>query len=92
MPKRVYLYGVAGPETGYAVVKYMYIEGDRLSIRHIINDALWLQMKNPTIEHVYAIDDRNWLLWDYREAITKKSVESFSIFKNMLEREGLLII
>lgn len=92
MSKRVYLYGIAGAETGYAVVKYMYIESDRLSIRRIINDALWLQMKFPTIEHVYAIDDREWLLWDYREAIMKKSVESFSIFKNMLEREGLLVI
>lgn len=92
MTKRVYLYGVAGPETGYAVVKYMYIEADRVSVRTIINDALWLQMKNPTIEHVYAIDDRPWLLWDYRDAIVKKSVESFSIFKNMLEREGLLVI
>lgn len=90
--KRVYIYGLAGADAKFSVVKYLRIEVENVTIRRIINDALWLKMKNPTIEHVYAIDDRYGLLFDYREAIQKNSVESFAIFKNILEREGIMVI
>lgn len=90
--KRVYLYGIADAETKYSVVRYLYIEDESISIRNIVFQATWLKLTNPTIEHVYAIDERKGLVWDYREAIKKNSVESFVIFKNILEKEGLMVI
>lgn len=90
--KRVYLYGIAGADEAYGIVKYLRIEEDRFSIKNIIYDAMWLKMKNPTIEHVYAIDDRGGLMYDYRDAIKRNSIEGFVIFKNILEREGIMVI
>lgn len=92
--KQIYLYGLAGADASYRVVKYSRIdEEESISvITSIIDNAVWLKLKNPTIEHVYAVDDRKGLVWDYRDAIQKNTFEGFVIFKNILEKEGLMII
>ena len=90
--KRVYIYGIAGADASYNIVKYLRIEEENISIKNINYWAMWLKFKNPTIEHVYAIDDRKGLVWDYREAIKSQSVDGFVVFKNILEREGIMVI
>ena len=47
---------------------------------------------NPSIEHVYAVDQRPGLRRDYIESIKENSIESCYEFKDILEREGLKII
>ena len=89
--KKVYLYGLAGADDNYSVVRYLRIEDEAISIRNIVFQATWLKCTNPTIEHIYAIDDRYGLLYDYRDAIKKNSMEGFIIFKSILEKEGLLV-
>ena len=89
--KRVYLYGIGDAKTSYAVIRYLSIDEEAISIRNITFQATWLKLTNPTIKHVYAVDDRKGLCQDYREAINKHSVESFAIFKSILEKEGLLV-
>lgn len=49
-------------------------------------------MKNPDVEHVYAIDNRYGLRRDYKESMKQNSIESHYIFKDILEREGMLVI
>lgn len=50
-----------------------------------------MRARNPSIQHVYTIFDRRGLLWDYREAVKKNSVESWQIFKSILEYEGMKV-
>ena len=90
--KRIYLYGLAGADNSYRVVSHSYIEESEYSIRNIVGHAGWMIHKNPTIEHVYAIDMRPGLANDYKNAWKRNSIESYAIFKDILEREGLLII
>lgn len=90
--KRIYLYGISGAEDQYRIIRYSYIDDDSISIKNIIYFATLMVIKNPSIERVYAIDNRKGLAVDYREAIKKNSIESFVIFKDILEREGLQVI
>lgn len=90
--KKIFLYGLAGADEMYRVVRYSYIEAENISIKNIVGHAGWLRFKNPTIEHVYAIDERAGLAGEYRTAWKRNTIESHAIFKDILEREGLLII
>lgn len=89
---QVVLYGISGASKAYTVLGYYCIYDEFASIRRIMNEAELLRMKNPDVEHVYAIDNRYGLRRDYRESIKQNSIESHYIFKDILEREGLKII
>lgn len=90
--KRIFLYGIGGADKQFRVLKYYVMEEDAVSIWNIRYQADMLKIKNPSIEHVYAVDDRYGLYRDYKESIRKNSIESCAIFKDILEREGLKII
>lgn len=89
---QIILYGVSGPSKAYAVLNYFCIYEEFVSIRTIMSEAELLRMKNPSVEHVYAIDNRYGLRRDYRESMKQNSIESHYIFKDILEREGIQII
>lgn len=89
---QVILYGVSGPSQAYTVLNYFCIYEEFVSIRTIMAEAYRLRMKNPSVEHVYAIDNRYGLRRDYRESMKQNSIESHYIFKDILEREGLQVI
>lgn len=90
--KQIILYGISGADKQYAVIKYYCIFEEDISITNIAYQATMMRIKNPAIEHVYAIDNRHGLRQDYIESIKKNSIESCAIFKDILEREGLQII
>ena len=90
--KKIFLYGIANAEDAYRVVMYSYIEDEFVSIRNLIIHASWMRFENPSIDHVYAIDNRKGLAYDYRRTIKQNTIESNVSFKDILEREGLLII
>lgn len=92
--RKVYLYGIASARDTYRVVGYSFIntEKENLTISNLRTKAAWMKYKNPCIDHVYAIDDRGGLLWDYKNTVRQNSVESNVIFKCMLEEDGLLIM
>ena len=89
--KRIFLYGIGGAEKQYRVLKYWVVEEEFISIMNIKYHADMLKIRNPSIEHVYAVDDRYGLYRDYMESIKKNSIESCAIFKDILEREGIKI-
>ncbi len=89
---QVILYGVSGPSKAYTVLNYYCIYEEFVSIRTIMSEARLLRVKNPDVEHVYAIDNRYGLRRDYRESMKQNSIESHYIFKDILEREGIQII
>ena len=91
---RIFLYGIAGPEDNYRIVRYVYIDGDKeqISIRSIKNNASYLKFKNPGIEEVYAIDNDKQLCYIYREAIKNNSISCNVEFRCMLQTMGIKII
>ena len=88
---QIILYGFGGARDKYRVMKYFVIFDDNVSIRTMKNEAEVLKIKNPSIEHVYAVDNRRGLKKDFEESIRQNSIESCAIFKDIIEREGLLI-
>ena len=91
---KVFLYGIASARNQYAVVRYVYIDGEKehITIRGMMREAEWLRFRNPTIEHVYAMDDSASLAFAYKDTIKSNSVEGNVTFKCMLEQNGLMII
>ena len=88
---QIILYGFGGARDKYRVMKYFVIFDGNVSIRTMKNEAEVLKIKNPSIEHVYAVDNRRGLKKDFEESIRQNSIESCAIFKDIIEREGLLI-
>ena len=88
---QIILYGLGGARDKYRVMKYFVIFDDNVSIRTMKNEAEVLKIKNPSIEHVYAVDNRRGLKKDFEESIRQNSIESCAIFKDIIEREGLRI-
>ena len=89
---QIILYGIAGASKAYTVLNYFCIYEEFISISAILRQAQGLRMRNPDVEHVYAIDNRSGLRRDYKESIKENSIESHYIFKDILEREGMLVI
>lgn len=90
--RQIILYGISGASMAYTVLGYFCIYEEFVSINTILGEARRLRMKNPSIEHVYAIDNRYGLRRDYKESMKQNSIESHYIFKDILEREGMRVI
>lgn len=90
--KQIILYGISGARNQYRVLKYFCIYEENISIWNIRHYADVMRMENPSIEHVYAVDNRHGLRREYTESYKRNTIESCAIFKDILEREGLKVI
>jgi hypothetical protein len=90
--KQIILYGISDANNQYRVVKYHCINEENISIWYIRHCANIMRMENPSIQHVYAVDNRHGLKREYVESIKRNTIESCAIFKDTLEREGLKVI
>jgi hypothetical protein len=90
--KKVILYGIGNANEMYRVHRYEIFDEGIGSISEMIHTAFMMQARNPSIIHVYAIDDYYGLYRDYREAVKMNNVVGWIGFKDMLERQGLMII
>ena len=89
---KVFLYGIGDADVMYRVLYYRYLEDREISFRRMDAEAEFMMAVNPSIKEVYAIFDRRGLYWDYMEAVKKNSIESWQVFKSILEYEGRRII
>lgn len=90
--RQILLYGIGGPEKAYAVLSYYCIFEDAIDIvLEIRSQAAWMRAHNPSIKQVYMIGNRHGLRKEFKESIRLNSLESHMIFKDILEREGLLV-
>ena len=89
--KTVFLYGIAGADNHYRCVRYTCIPEQDVSISAIKYEAYAMKDEYPSVERVFAIDNRYGLYRDYMESIKKNSIESCAIFKDILERQGVEI-
>lgn len=91
--KQIFLYGITDLDGRYEIVAYSYIEQqESFSINSIKQYASWLRLKNPRIVHVYAIDNRKGLAYEYKCTKRKNTFAENLAFRDILEREGLKII
>ena len=90
--KQVILYGIAGADKHYRILRYFVIGEEFISISNIMSCAHRMVKDYPEIKRIFAIDNRYGLRRDYVEAYTKDSIESGCEFVSILESEGIQII
>ena len=88
---RIYLYGIAGANDKYAVIRYQAVDVEHRPIDAIKMEADIMRMEYPNVKQIFAIDARGGLANDYRRAIKNNTFESYIIFKDILERKGIEI-
>ena len=89
--KQVILYGIAGADKHYRILRYFVINEEFISINNIMRSARRMVKDYPEIKRVFAIDNRYGLRRDYEEAYAKDSIESCFEFVSILESEGTLL-
>lgn len=90
--KTIFLYGISDADQAYRVLRYEYIPEDSISISTIKYCASDMMIRYPNVKHVYAVDQRPGLRRDFMTAFKRNSVESWAIFKDLLERDGWKVI
>ena len=91
--KQIFLYGIADLDGRYEIVAYSYMEQqEHFSISNVKQYATWLKLKYPRIAHVYAIDNRKGLAYEYKCTKRKNTFAENLAFRDILEREGLKVI
>ena len=89
---KVYLYGLGDADVMYRVLYYRYLEDREISFRGMDAEAEFMMAVNPSIKEVCGIVERRGLDWDYVEALREDWIESWQVFKSILEYEGMKII
>ena len=96
---QIILYGLGGVDAQYVAIEYQIVDNHRgLTIknrwRYLRGVASFRMCEDRCIEDVDAIYNRKGLAREYRDSAFDKhnSIESRYAFKDMLEREGELII
>lgn len=91
MERQILLYGLGGADKQYGVLRWYCIYDQDISITNIIYQARKMKWNNPSIEKVYAVDNRHGLKREYQESIKAHTIASQYEFKDLLEREGIVV-
>lgn len=86
MTNEVVLYGIAGEDRAYRVMRFEIIPVECNVLSTIKYEAERMVDNYPAVEHVYAVDNTYSIRKDYMEARRKNSMESWIVFKTILER------
>lgn len=89
---QIILYGIAGASKQYMPIRYQVIDADDYTTWYAKYYAKMMVAENPTVEHVYQMDNRYGLKREYMNCVKRPSIESCIIFKDTLEREGIKLI
>lgn len=91
---QIILYGLAGIDAQYVPVRYFIMSEEFMTIAGLSRTAQYMMDNYPTIEHIYAIDNRPGLRKEYANATHDKhnSIESRVVFKCTLMNEGIKIM
>jgi hypothetical protein len=89
---QIILYGIAGASKQYMPIRYQVIELENYTTWYAKYYAKMMVAENPTVEHVYQMDNRRGLKREFIQAQKLGTIESCAIFKDTLEREGIKLI
>ena len=90
--QQIILYGIAGASKQFKAIRYWVIEPEQYTTWYAKHCANIMRMENPTVEHVYQMDNRRGLKREFIQAQKLDTIESCAIFKDTLEREGIKLI
>lgn len=86
MNSSVVLYGIAGEDHEYRVMRFDIIPVEDYILDTIQYEAGRMMDKYPAVKNVYAVTNTYSIRKDYLEARRKNSMESWIIFRDILER------
>ena len=89
--KRLYLYGIGGPEDGFRVIRYCEIDQADLSVLALRYEATDMLMHYKSIRRFFVIDNRPGLARLCAQSIKTRDVEKALIFLDLLDKQGLEI-
>lgn len=91
---KIFIYGIAGAEDQYRIVRYEYFDCDKepITITKLRRFAGWMKGKYPGICDVYAVDESAQLARDFIHTWRAKRIDANVDFKCMLESIGLKIL
>lgn len=91
--KSVVLYGIGGADKMYMALSYyqIFIEDADKLVAEIQYRAM-IMRKNPEIKAIYLMDNKPGLRRDFLDSQKRKSMEACAVFKDLLERHGILIV
>lgn len=92
MAKSFMLYGFEGSNEAYRVSRYEFVAGEDFTVSYVKKMARWMVAKMPSIREVYMMDNRRNLASEYKETLKKNSMESFVIFRDTVQFEGVRIL
>lgn len=89
--KNIILYGLSGVKDNYRVVAYHILyEHDIVDVIRDISYCVRRMKLNPSVNTIYVMDQRRGLKRDYMDAVKANSLESWILFKDILEREAII--
>ena len=90
---KYYVYGIAGVEDQYRIVRYENINTDYepFTISIVKKIARDMRCNYPWIKYVYVVDASPQLAIDFKSTINAKRMDANVDFRLMLERNGLLL-
>lgn len=89
--RKILVYALGGAKKNYIPLDYGWYFADQTSIsdiRYIINDTIG---DNDEVKYIYLIDPIKGIKYSYNRSLRDNSIESGVIFKDLLDRKGLLI-
>ena len=87
----VILYGIAGVEDNYRIVKYFRFLNE-VRIADMVLNARLMAEYSPFVKEVYAIDCSSELYWDYQKTIKNKSFEANISFRDNMNTNGIRLL
>lgn len=91
---KIFLYGLANANQQYRVVRYNYVDTSEETVR-VIRELRYrasvLRMYHPEVEEVYAVDDHVKLFQAYRSTVRKNTIAENVAFRDLLQKNGILI-
>lgn len=86
------LYGFEGASQMYRPARYWAIQEGDLTVSEVKVQAIRMKEYYPSIREIWLIDNRRGLAWEYKAACKAGSIESYAVFKDTVEREGVRIL
>lgn len=87
----IVLYGISGADQAYRVLRYDIIPVEGNILDTIQYEAGRMVDGYPSVKRVYAVTNSYSIRKDYNEAKRKNSIESWAIFKDILEQSWKVI-
>ena len=90
--KQVVLYGLGEAKDNYRALRYYIMQAEHMDVKGLKGAAVFLCSSKPSFDGFFAVDNRPHLLDEYYASHNAKVIEPCMIFRDTLERDGIVLI